>query len=83
MYIDEIPKELEVGNIYTKDQIRYFISDQHGRVSVISNDNNYSDGNDFNLRVISIEEGFIHKSDSVGDYLIPNKKEKIYYLERA
>ena len=80
-YNNEIPQELLVGEKYSQTQLINFIA-ENLNVTVISKScNRFSEHSHIVHRVLETIEGYEHKSDTQGKYLIQGTKTKVYILD--
>lgn len=82
MFIDDIPKELKLGEIYDEQQILKFILDND--VYVISEDTAYFNDLGRNKYIVKqILRGYIHKSEPRWNYHIPSEQKPIYLVVKS
>jgi len=82
LYEDEIPKELKIGETYSVDQLKFFITDNN--VIVLSkNPVSFFTPSIQKFVVTEIKEAFVHESAGMGGYRSSDNKKRIYTIELA
>lgn len=81
-YEDEILRELEVGEVYTAYQLRFFLTD-NDNVILLLDDSQINDISNIKYKVRNKIEKYIHQQSPINyrTYLIPNSKSVIYEIE--
>lgn len=84
IYESDIPKELEIGQVYTGRQISSFITSNKNSV-IMGDESSYFHDTDSNKYTVThAYEKYLHKQDfQSGSYMIPNSKTKFYIIEKA
>jgi hypothetical protein len=80
VYEDEIPKKLVVGEKYSAEQMKFYITDND--VVVLSKDPvSFFTPSIKKFVVTKIDEAFVHEKAGIGGYRSSDKKKRIYTIE--
>lgn len=82
-YEEEILKELDCGNQYTSRQLAIFVVENSDSIVISKDNTDFDCYPEMKHKVIQKLNGYVHSGSSrERKYYIPNKSQRIYYVER-
>ncbi|THE09940.1 hypothetical protein E1I69_20450 [Bacillus timonensis] len=83
-YEDEVPKSLDLNAEYTAREIYLFMIENKNVMILMDSVHLNHNDRDHKFKVVDIKENYIHRQaeNSYRTHLIPNKKTRIYEIEK-